>query len=312
MDQSSATIFTAVTTGIQDALRMDVSLSCLLGSKAVRDAYWTCFLLNGILFLGSVTFFTSVAKPFIMDILFLSSWAEPAICGPWNSQFVLPMYFLSLILNVSLFQSIADAGNACLLDPKSKKSAGGAPSMAISTTVATMAFSIIMQQIMLIQAALVGSIGDFVPVNPVTRFALEGLQFAITAWMASFYCFEYSWIRRGWDFQRRVTYFEQRWAYFFGFGVPITLCTMYFNAVVNAAMFAIIFPSLLLNSNATKPIQSDYQLPICFVAKRLTNSSVVLLKEYIPKLLQLSASTIAIILLITLGAATFVAWSGGC
>ena len=32
------------------------------------------------------------------------------------------------------------------------------------------------------------------------------------------YCFEYTWIHKGWSFSNRIRYFEENWLYFLGFG----------------------------------------------------------------------------------------------
>lgn len=37
-------------------------------------------------------------------------------------------------------------------------------------------------------------------------------------WLYSFYSFEYKWALEGWSLEQRISYFEKRWPYFFGFG----------------------------------------------------------------------------------------------
>eukprot|EP00039_Didymoeca_costata_P001203 m.50564 g.50564 ORF g.50564 m.50564 type:complete len:312 (+) comp10679_c0_seq2:160-1095(+) len=294
--------------GFYDSLNLSVAVKCIFRSQAVRKSYETLVLLNGVLFLGSILLFTYVIKPWLLHFWDLGAWAEPAICGPWNSQFVLPMYFLSLILNVSMFQEVSDGGHDCVRGSKASKT----PSMPLSTLLATMCYSIIMQQIMLVQAAVVGAIPELIPVSPSWKILMWFIKFAITSWMASFYCFEYTWIRKGWDFQKRVVFFEQRWAYFFAYGIPITLCTIFLGAAENAAIFSVAFPLNLLNSAEAKPKKCHYQLPICVFAKRLTNNCVAFGRQYTGKILRLPATVIVLILLVAIVAATCIAWVGGC
>lgn len=212
------------------------------------------------MFQGSILLFTYVIKPWLLHFWDLGAWlvlissfclviklglglsqlyaglgiANLCTCCAtvdfyfWNYVFCrLPMYFLSLILNVSMFQvclsllktlqlwkilqEVSDGGHDCVRGSKASKT----PSMPLSTLLATMCYSIIMQQIMLVQvkygyllciyytgvtnnqAAVVGAIPELIPVSPSWKILMWFIKFAITSWMASFYCFEYTWIRKG-------------------------------------------------------------------------------------------------------------------
>lgn len=51
----------------------------------------------------------------------------------------------------------------------------------------------------------------------------------------SYYAFEAQWLKSGWGLNERIQYLEQRWSYFLGFGLPITLIS-YWSYVVLKTM----------------------------------------------------------------------------
>lgn len=46
------------------------------------------------------------------------------------------------------------------------------------------------------------------------------LAFCMNCAIMGYYCFEYKWLYFGWTLERRLSYLEQHWAYFLGFGKP--------------------------------------------------------------------------------------------
>jgi len=47
-------------------------------------------------------------------------------------------------------------------------------------------------------------------------------------WIYAFYSFEYKWINKGWTLEKRIDYFEERWAYFIGFGKDLDFSSSFF------------------------------------------------------------------------------------
>ena len=56
-------------------------------------------------------------------------------------------------------------------------------------------------------------------------FAGKAIYCVASSWMAAFYAMEYVWTTLGWNLKERIAFFERRWSYLGGFGLPITLAT---------------------------------------------------------------------------------------
>uniref|UniRef100_A0A7S0E121 Etoposide-induced protein 2.4 n=1 Tax=Hanusia phi TaxID=3032 RepID=A0A7S0E121_9CRYP len=72
-------------------------------------------------------------------------------------------------------------------------------------------------------------------------------------WMASFYAMEYVWTTLGWNLEERILFFEARWSYLGGFGLPITLATFSLPFLQAAAVYATFFPFLVILATSATP-----------------------------------------------------------
>jgi len=277
----------------------------------VREKSLTTFVLNGPLFLGAMFAFSHGVRPWLVSVSQLEDWAEPHLCGAWNSAYIVPMFGLSQILNVSLFQEIADAAYEVL---RGKQKKGGAKALAFSTALATMCFSLVMQQVLLIQAGLVGWLLPH-PWGTVCRFIM-------TSWMYALYCFEYKWIHKNHDFNERVKTFHEHWAYFLGFGIPLTAFTYFLSLAKGTALFSLLFPVFVMAATKATPVPCDptksigklcpRSLPICTVAAGVTNRLFMLYAWLIPQLMRLSVvleMAVVLVLVVVVGTVT---WKAGC
>jgi hypothetical protein len=77
------------------------------------------------------------------------------------------------------------------------------------------------------------------PLHPPISLTYQkaSLKFVFTVFVASLWCFEYVWVERHWDAQRRFRHFEKHYAYFLGFGIPLTLGTYFMGMADNLAWF---------------------------------------------------------------------------
>ncbi|GAA5830329.1 hypothetical protein JCM11251_001309 [Rhodosporidiobolus azoricus] len=88
------------------------------------------------------------------------------------------------------------------------------------------------------------------------------LSFFYASIVDAYYCFEGHWVRNGWPFGDRVRHIEQRWAYAFGFGFPITFLSWWSSdPIVNLALFALLYPLFQLTSTVAIPQPLDPQYP---------------------------------------------------
>ncbi|GAA6037092.1 hypothetical protein JCM8097_008726 [Rhodosporidiobolus ruineniae] len=88
------------------------------------------------------------------------------------------------------------------------------------------------------------------------------LSFLYASVVDAYYCFEGHWVRNGWPFGERVRHIEQRWAYAFGFGFPITFLSWWSSdPVVNLAIFALLYPLFQLTSTVSMPQPLDPSHP---------------------------------------------------
>lgn len=114
------------------------------------------------------------------------------------------------------------------------------------------------------------------------------LSFVFSCWLASLYCFEYTWINAGrcwdgrsecfpvflfvlfkgstlaiycpvllpsgWTLPKRLDFFQRHWAYFLGWGLPFTLMTYFIPFFHASAVFAIFFPFFIIIAVCAKPV----------------------------------------------------------
>lgn len=86
------------------------------------------------------------------------------------------------------------------------------------------------------------------------------VYFISNSWMAAFYAMEYVWTTLGWSLKERIHFFEWRWGYLFGFGLPITITTFSRPFMTGVALYAFLFPLvLMLAVKATPKDHKDHQ-----------------------------------------------------
>ncbi|GLD94921.1 hypothetical protein PINS_up003546 [Pythium insidiosum] len=250
--------FRAFCDGVQHAISLHRILVFYVNSRLVCVSSAKCFVLNGLIFLGSIFFFDRAVIPVIhlfgellqRSVATSSVQAEDVRSRVDGFVFLLyqvlwmyPIYCISFILNTIWYQEIAD-------DAYIQQHGKPSPSPVAD-----------MIRDELYRAILVG----FFLLQTVLSYLLPvvgpAVSFIHLSWLYSLYCFEYKWSLAGWSLEKRLGHLEQNWAYFAGFGAPFTLATFFVPNFVSKGIFALLFPVfLLLAIKSEPPVEHEEQL----------------------------------------------------
>jgi len=233
-----------------------------------------CCALNGGVFLLSIFAFNGLILPLIETLLRIGfgfggqlraatwvwSWTSPVLSATFSALWILPLFVLSKFVNCLWFQDIADAAY---------KYSRGRPQLlsSISKLIADMLFSMVIQAFFLVQAMLVG----LLPIAVFNRL-LSMLHMCL---LYSLYSFEYRWFNEGWELPKRLTYIENHWPYFMGFGMPLAVLTSLPNStLVSGCVFSILFPLFIISGNEAHPVTGvgNYSLRLFSPVVALANT----------------------------------------
>lgn len=240
-------------------------------SKVIHNVI-QCAVLNGGVFLLSVLLFEYILIPCIdgfFNMMFGSEsfvtkvvwfWVEYFMLLIYRSAWVVPLLLLSKIINALWFQDIADSAY--------RYSRGRPVSFpSISMFFADSIFSIVVQCLFLIQA----TITKYIPIYPV-GYILYTVQMSL---LYSLYSFEYKWFNMGWELHKRLSFIEENWPYFIGFGLPLTIFTQLSDSwVISGCVFSILFPFFIVSGNEASPVMgvSDLHLQLFSLVITVANA----------------------------------------
>lgn len=86
--------------------------------------------------------------------------------------------------------------------------------------------------------------------------------FIFFSWVDSYYCFEFVWIARGLSLSKRIRHLEERWAYYFAFGLPLAILCNWSSSLANVALFALLFPVYIIMAMHARPAPVDPYNPM--------------------------------------------------
>ncbi|KAL1232670.1 Etoposide-induced protein 2.4 -like protein [Trichinella nelsoni] len=156
-------------------------------------------------------------------------------------SWVIPMFFITRIINLFWCQDIAQA-----IMIKRRPVGISSSSISYSSYVADFLLSMAVEFLFLLQTYLVG----LVPLPGVSKI-LSCMHLAL---LYSMYAFEYVWVSQGVTFSVRLKMIQRSWPYFVGFGLALSLLTTWASSVfVNSCIFGFFFPILIMGSFRAKP-----------------------------------------------------------
>ncbi|KAL0096234.1 etoposide-induced protein 2.4-domain-containing protein [Phycomyces blakesleeanus] len=160
-----------------------------------------------------------------------------------------PMYLACLIVNGRFFQSISKETFRLQPSPSIQIDLLGTNqdmTLAVYTTLLYTIFAIFVFLLRLIP--IVG----------------KTISFVASCIIMSYYCFEYKWTYIGWSKDQSMLFIEKHWAYFLGFGLPVAALTFFLSTLHAGAVFALVYPSLIIiaSSASPKPSMAVYGEPL--------------------------------------------------
>jgi len=230
--------------GVCDAVTLDQCVFFLARSEVIRFRTLQCFMLNGVIFLGSILLFNWAVDPVLSMMRRLvqddEAWTTEFVVASFSVLYkvlwIYPIYCISFILNTVMYQEVADSALA-LLQHKPPR-----PSPPLERLI-NEAFRMLVNFVYIIETNLL----YYVPVCG------PALYFVHSCWLASVYCFEYRWVHQRWTSAARLDYFERHWLYFAGFGFPVSFVSFLCPRFIDAGVFALLFPIFVLTASRAEP-----------------------------------------------------------
>lgn len=259
----------SVAAGLVEAVEVRRTYRAIVDSVTIRTCVLRCTLLNGVLLMGSVLLFEYVIRPLLAAIHFstddmAADWRRDAVTALFSLVYyvawIFPWYVLSYIFNAGWYSKIAKRyfelrqprapplSASASLSQSSAEAAGSAwesllaSLLEIQSNAAEAVYTIFLFLGMGIQCSLVG----YLPLVGVP------LQIVLFSWLSAFYCFDYRWRFGGFNIEQRKQAFAGDWAFFLGFGLPITLLSHFLPFFISYGIYAVIFPPMIITSIAAQ------------------------------------------------------------
>lgn len=235
--------------GLCASLAIHKAWPIFLKSYKVRYRTAQSFAFNGIIYLSSIMLVEYTIFPLMRHVIGTLSgegagWLGYLVEGltwlVYHVFWLLPLYVISLILNMTTVTEVAEDTFKVVGLPHDKNSS-------ISNVISDMLF----ESFFLAMCMGVAAGFDILVVlsSYVSKILLlfYPVSFLYWAWIYAFCAFNTKWKLQGVGIIRRVGSIESNVAFFAGFGTPLTALTYFFpNFFVNAVFYALFYPWLVI------------------------------------------------------------------
>ncbi|KAI9152582.1 hypothetical protein H9P43_009374 [Blastocladiella emersonii ATCC 22665] len=276
--ETLVTIHHQVILGLHDSVvNFRSALGVVAGSGTIRSLAVKCFLVNGVLLLGSTLFYRVVIKTFIASLfgLMLDDRSRPQggnvafhitnklVYALYYILWMYPIHSLSLYLNSRWYRRIAKQALEIHADRLEK---AGDPAKAAAHAAAHVPPVLPpkdpkqkwLPRLLLDKLHRVMLKTVFIALAYATYFMPTVgpvLAFVLMSWKNSMLSFEPKWRRQGWPLEARLRHMDERWPYYLGFGFPVAVLAFLNinNPTTNALVFALLLPVYIVAAAISAP-----------------------------------------------------------
>jgi len=234
--------------GVFDSFRWDIVVFTVASDSEIRANLYKSLLLNS-LSLMSIYTFDLLLLPLVRE---QEKWLPRNLGWFYQISWLLPVVGVSFWLNSSWCSIIAKRtytllhGNRAMVQQQPVTYTGLLTAIATSAYRIVMVFTSVLVSFSLASVPYIGNVAGFV----------------FLCWVDSYYCFEFVWIARGLSLSRRIRHLEERWSYYFAFGLPSAALCTWGTGLANAAVFALVFPVYIIMAMHAHPVPLDPYNPV--------------------------------------------------
>ncbi|KAF3337715.1 protein EI24 isoform X1 [Carex littledalei] len=248
--------------GFKEACCFHRAIFFCASSKMLLIRTGQCFLLNGLIFLGSLFILRSFVIPILMWILpdqcdqisavALYSFLRSFLIQIFYVLWFYPLYLFSLILGFLWYSDIAKYSFEVIKEREKSKAQPsdnsknndterpGVDGLAIG--IGEQIYSGLLLTIFFFEV----SVADSLP------FIGKATSLFLLSWMNAYYCFESKWNYSGVSLNSKLEFFESNWAFFAGFGSPSVIPGLFFTRLISNGIIGFLYPVFVLTAAGTR------------------------------------------------------------
>ncbi|KDQ12351.1 hypothetical protein BOTBODRAFT_161933 [Botryobasidium botryosum FD-172 SS1] len=225
--------------GLLDSWRWDIVVKTALADAEIRANILKSTLLNAVSLISIYTFDLLIIP--LLGRATQERWLHRNFGTLYQVVWLLPVVGASLYFNSTWSTVIAK--RTYVLQYGRRVAASPASYSGMLRAIATSAY----RAILLGSSILVTFALGYIPV--VGPFA----SFVYMCWVNSYYCFEFVWVSKGLSLPQRVRHQEERWTYYFSFGLTSAALCLWGSSFANAAIFALLYPAYIMMAMSAHP-----------------------------------------------------------